>query len=252
MTPFLAEFYNSLSSLIFVGVALYGLQKSKLRQDPYVVAAFVWLIAIGIGSFAFHGTMKHHMQLADEIPMVGFMGTLLIAKVVRPGLGHPWVSTTKAATLWVFVTIVVCLSLLWIYIILDLYEIFVHGFTMLVLLHTTITYKFPKNYQSTRTIKDKQYIMDWCSNTSLIVILLGRVVWETENRLCQQYPYIWPLHTLWHGLSCLSAYYSVILTWLLRLESSRESTTTIAMKSLSLWGVPTASPTRTEQKEKSF
>jgi len=239
VTPFLAEFYNSWSSFIFVGTALYGLQHPQLRQDPFILGAFVWLIAIGLGSFAFHGTMQHHMQLADEIPMVGFMATLLLAKIGHPGLGHPWVPTDRAATLWVCLTLMICATLVWIYVILNLYEIFVHGFTMVVVLHTAIVCKFPKSPHA-----HKQVVMDWCSNGSLGAILLGRVVWEIENRCCQEYPFIWPLHTVWHGLSCLSAYFSIILTWYLR--SSENSTESL----VSFWGMPTIMTTSTTRDPK--
>mmetsp|Transcript_17777 Transcript_17777/g.24694 ORF Transcript_17777/g.24694 Transcript_17777/m.24694 type:complete len:188 (-) Transcript_17777:1931-2494(-) len=185
--------------------------------------------------------MQHHMQLADEIPMVGFMATLLLAKIGRPGLGggsgHPWVPTDRSATLWVCLTLAICASLVWIYVILNLYEIFVHGFAMVVVLHTAIVHKFPKS-----THQEKQVVMDWCSNGSLLAIILGRVVWELENRLCQEYPFIWPLHTVWHGLSCVSAYFSIILTWYLR--RSEDSTW------VSFWGVPTMKTTTTLDPQK--
>ncbi|KNZ64179.1 hypothetical protein VP01_1058g7 [Puccinia sorghi] len=47
ITRFIAEFTNTLSNLVFVGIAL-----------------------VGVGSFLFHATLRYEWQLGDELPMI--------------------------------------------------------------------------------------------------------------------------------------------------------------------------------------
>ncbi|KAL9933192.1 hypothetical protein V8E36_007910 [Tilletia maclaganii] len=70
-SKYLAEPCNSLSNIVFVLLAGFGVRWTLRAQLPI---AFVWcylgIALIGIGSFAFHATMKWSMQAADELPMV--------------------------------------------------------------------------------------------------------------------------------------------------------------------------------------
>ena len=71
VTPFIAEFWNTLSNSVMVLTAIYGLRWCvRLRAAPRFVAAFIGLLVIGVGSFAFHGTLTYGAQLLDELPMI--------------------------------------------------------------------------------------------------------------------------------------------------------------------------------------
>lgn len=208
VSPYCAEFFNSVSSLVFVVLAV------SLRfpgGDRLVRASQVWLALIGLGSITFHGSMRRTMQLCDEVPMVGFVATLLVAKIVKP---HPrvpdklvpWLS--GAAVLF---SVALCAC----YVVFDQYEIFVHGFTLQcavdgVLVHTMERHPLHGREQFRASIM------------SLVWILLGRVAWETEHNLCGRYPQLWPLHVLWHFLSCASAYNSMVFAYLARAKDDAE------------------------------
>lgn len=51
-------------------------------------------------------------------------------------------------------------------------------------------------------------------------ILLGRVAWESEHFFCVSYPSVWPLHVVWHLLSCTSAFGSMTSTYVMRAKEN--------------------------------
>ncbi|KAG0283525.1 Alkaline ceramidase 3 [Linnemannia gamsii] len=67
---YIAEFWNSTSSLAIVAVGLAGylnLASYKERRMTLLMQSFM---VIGVGSVLFHGTLRHKMQLLDELPML--------------------------------------------------------------------------------------------------------------------------------------------------------------------------------------
>lgn len=72
-TPYVAELWNTVSSLaIFVAAAVgLGLAlKQRYRPEPRFLLGFFGLAVIGLGSAAFHGTLLKLPQATDELPMV--------------------------------------------------------------------------------------------------------------------------------------------------------------------------------------
>ena len=207
VSPYIAEFFNSTSSLIFMLVALF----INFPTDPFIQVSRVWLLAIGLGSMLFHGTMRYEMQLADEIPMVGFVTTLMIAKISMP---HPWLIgyIGLANALVIFVA----LALIGIYVIWDEYEIFIHGFTLLVIVDSILNVAVWQNKASTKWEK----LQTRSHMVGFFAILLGRVAWESEHYFCVSYPSVWPLHVVWHLLSCTSAYGSMTSTYVMRAKEN--------------------------------
>jgi dihydroceramidase len=210
VTQYVAEFYNTVSSLGYTVVAAYMLvQEPKLRHDPYVLAAIVTLGTIGLGSAAFHATMRYHMQLCDELPMVFYICCLLLGSISRPNR-HPWVPHAAAASLWRAATISTGLAVAACYLVFDLYEIFLHGFTAIIFVQIAVNLVAPLH----KTMVEQQL---YCRNMSILLILVGRIFWEIEGRMCAQVPQVYPLHVLWHACSCGSAYYGAICLYFTRM-----------------------------------
>jgi hypothetical protein len=92
-SPFVAEWWNALSSLLLIGVALLGLRQARRiasRLEPRFLLLFGSLAAIGLGSFAFHTTLLRSAQALDELPM--FFAALLATYAVhvrRTPMGTP-------------------------------------------------------------------------------------------------------------------------------------------------------------------
>jgi len=71
VTRFIAEFWNSVSNLFFIIPPLAVCIKLWSRKVERVyLLALVYMAFTGIGSFAFHATLKYEMQLWDELSMV--------------------------------------------------------------------------------------------------------------------------------------------------------------------------------------
>ena len=70
VSSYLCEFFNSFSSvaMVLVGVLGYFLQHDLL--EARFVVAMCMISVVGMGSFAFHATLKHETQMLDEVPML--------------------------------------------------------------------------------------------------------------------------------------------------------------------------------------
>ncbi|GAX27135.1 dihydroceramidase [Fistulifera solaris] len=189
-TVYLAECYNALSSLWYIFLAYRLLRTTK--KPLWILRALAgWLGVIGIGSFLFHGTMRRSMQLLDEGPMMGSIGTALWWKL---GL-HPW--SRKRSALWRSCMVIINVGIVLLYIVVGSYELFVHGFTSMVVLDTILAYTMKQGDTKLR-------------NQCVATILFARIFWEMENLWCETYPRIWIAHIVWHVASGLAAYYGVL------------------------------------------
>jgi dihydroceramidase len=210
VSPYFAEFYNAWSSLIFVVIGLWHLYTI---QDRYLQGASLWLIVIGVGSFAFHATMRYYMQLLDEGPMMGFIATTFLTKTTV--LPKTW--WRNSATYLRVIMYSQCLMIIAWYLWTGIYEIFVTGFTLVVfqdcLLGLLVSLSSSSQQQS---IKQKYF------GLAVGFILVGKAVWEVERQTCPYYPHLaWPLHMVWHGLSAAAAHYGILANVWIRLECSQ-------------------------------
>ncbi|XP_054829254.1 alkaline ceramidase 3 isoform X2 [Eublepharis macularius] len=68
---YVAEFWNTVSNLIFILPTIYGaIHSYNAGLEKRYVAAYLCLTAVGLGSWCFHMTLKYEMQLLDELPMI--------------------------------------------------------------------------------------------------------------------------------------------------------------------------------------
>ncbi|KAJ9471455.1 putative alkaline ceramidase dcd3B [Diplonema papillatum] len=86
VTVYVAEFFNTLSSLPMVLLAAYALLLSARRQHTrstlFYNIACVLTMAVGAGSMAFHGTLTHAGQVLDEVPMLWCICSFILVLVV--------------------------------------------------------------------------------------------------------------------------------------------------------------------------
>ena len=205
LSPFFAEFFNAWSSIVYVIVGAYLIR--KFHNDAWVRSSALWLATIGVGSFAFHATMRYSMQLLDELPMVGFISTVIIAKTMSKD--HEGIAKYSTyIQMWILLQ---AATLVAVYLYFEFYQIFIDGFTFMVLNDVVVghllTYCGP-NQKMKRKVQ----------TCALVFLIVGRVAWETENQLCGTYPaFVWPLHTVWHFFSVASAYNTCIFVNLCRI-----------------------------------
>ena len=68
---FIAEFWNTLSNVVFLLLAAWGLwQCSKYKHEPRFVFTFASVAVVALGSTAFHASLSYIGQMADELPML--------------------------------------------------------------------------------------------------------------------------------------------------------------------------------------
>ena len=75
-TPYVAELFNTLSSLAMVAVGAIGLALHRRVLERRFLFAFGLLCLVGLGSIAFHATLRFELQMLDELPMV-YLVTLI-------------------------------------------------------------------------------------------------------------------------------------------------------------------------------
>jgi hypothetical protein len=69
-TPWIAEVWNTVTSLLFLVGPLLLWSESR---DWSVRLNLLLVVAIGLGSAAFHATLQYEMQLMDELPMIMYI-----------------------------------------------------------------------------------------------------------------------------------------------------------------------------------
>ena len=82
VTRFVAEFWNTVSSLAMVAAGLVGLSTRRFAREIRV--AFGLLVLVGLGSVAFHATLRFELQMLDELPML-YLVTWLTWLLVETG-----------------------------------------------------------------------------------------------------------------------------------------------------------------------
>ncbi|EMC99069.1 hypothetical protein BAUCODRAFT_31353 [Baudoinia panamericana UAMH 10762] len=81
ITKFVAEFFNTLTSLAYIAYGIHGIRRYK-RQDVSLFStpnlSYWALICVGIFSGLYHTTLKYHTQMSDELSMHLAMGSVLL------------------------------------------------------------------------------------------------------------------------------------------------------------------------------
>lgn len=178
-----------------------------IRADPFASGTLLWMAILGIGSTLFHGTMRYSLELLDEGPMLGLMACTLLAKTMSVGYLPILNSDAKRAVASLAV-LGMCGGSFFAYIVNEDYQFFCNGFTAIVLIDTVAALCTP--YES--------WAQRWCLLVSIATILVGKVAWQIDDSLCEQFPRVWPLHVAWHVLSCGTIFYGHLHVFMRRAE----------------------------------
>src|SRR5712675_3614440 len=68
LLPWVCEAFNTVSSLAMVFAGALGLSRRSFARGVRV--AFALLVLVGLGSIAFHATLRFELQMLDELPML--------------------------------------------------------------------------------------------------------------------------------------------------------------------------------------
>ena len=205
----IAEFYNSISNLAFVIVAILGLKRCwESHNNPFhstypplpsafVVAEWIMLIGVGFGSAMFHAHQSRFAQLADELPMSFLM---LAALHCMKGL-HPLTTDPKHCSKFYFYNHAVVAVLWAIYLYTGVHDLF--NLIFMLQLVVVLLLKVDTARRMKHPYKKIVLMVAW--------IIGAKQIWNMErNRYvsgaCDAPNTIW-LHPLWHVGSSISHYY---------------------------------------------
>lgn len=184
VSPFVAEFWNTVSSLWMVVIATMGIVTGMFSGSPWrFEIAYFLLAVIGLGSVLFHGMMTRTSQLSDELPMVWLMMSLLyIFFMDRTGGKWPLLSAIAFFTYGSVSTA----ALLWSSHPLAFQMPFVAGtFGMMY-----------SQFQKVPSNKDEDILLQ----LSWSCFFPSMLAWPVERLLCQTWPSVelLCLHSWWH------------------------------------------------------
>ncbi|KAB8209839.1 alkaline ceramidase family protein [Aspergillus parasiticus] len=100
VTRYIAEFINSLTNLVYIFYAIYGIRKlrQKSSRDIFRAIPYWSLMAVGICSAAFHISLKYHTQMLDDLSML-FTTTPVLHQVLTVNVSRRQ-SVMVAVLLW--------------------------------------------------------------------------------------------------------------------------------------------------------
>jgi dihydroceramidase len=210
VSPWVAEFWNTISNMSMILPSLYGLYSSIKEglEARYVLSYFLFLL-VGIGSTMFHMTLLYPMQLLDEIPMIYTTCVFIYSlAVVKKGPGAQDKFTMGILFLY-------ALAFTFIYSVNSnpLIMEAMYGFLVFVLLYQAIKLVY---YEATMTsIK--------LAITAVILYIVAFILWNIDNHFCphlkrfrdsMSYPVgvISELHAWWHLLAGYSTYLHIVFS----------------------------------------
>eukprot|EP01084_Bolivina_argentea_P187684 323229_1 len=187
---YIAEFWNTLSSVPMILIPIFGMvmcYTSGVKQIKFMIP-FVLTTCIGMGSVAFHGTLRRFSQLLDEIPMLIWLYFVFYTVInIKPIKRRRQTKTNLSGT----ILLIICILHVVIYTILEWYYIFAITYIILVLVASfyggRLIWADFQYYNATL----KVYILMLC------VFVFTFVLWNIENSYCS---YVQPFnfHVLWH------------------------------------------------------
>lgn len=210
-TRYVAEIFNTLSSLPMLLVGLRGLWLSyHYGFEPRVYLCWAGIGCVGIGSMLFHGTLQFYGQAMDELPMIyaslAFTYAAVEASNVAPR--RPWLPYLEAVYALGF-TVAYFMSPFF-------FPVFVVAYGFAVLLVIYQSYRVYVLYREERSDAARwQRVLFWVAATFYPGGFL--LLWVPENLLCPIYPsLVGPLnlHAIFHIVTTVSPYcYIVFMTY---------------------------------------
>jgi len=202
-SPYFAEFWNSLSNIpCFIIPGAYGLYRGWGVFDLRLSALWFNMILVGVGSFMFHGTMRFKWELLDEVPML----MLVLSGIWSKDDTH-WCTSGRWKTLCHLLGLGISSVGLYMYISRGDYEMFLHTFTLVCLFDSSLTL-----ICCSKSDHPGSHFTRCCLRAYGVTLVLGRIFWETEARLCPAGSGgpLALLHVLWHVLAGLACYFGLL------------------------------------------
>ena len=226
-SPFIAEMWNTASSVPMTFVAFFGLYKARehMLMESRWAWAYTMLAVVGIGSALFHATLLHVFQAADELPMLYcnlvFAYLMLEERAETRWKAPPGSTISSSATpplkksrrRWlvpVLASVGVSQTCLY-FTFPSAYEVFMGSYV------TVIAWLVWRSVQLAWFAEDSTKIQRFFVRSALAFYGGGSAVWIFENAVCGVrgeerggWPMQWAhLHAVWHAGACLGTYHFI-------------------------------------------
>ncbi|KAG0378869.1 Alkaline ceramidase 3 [Mortierella sp. AD032] len=218
---YIAEFWNTISSLFIIALGELGLYLCPTKEKRFKIA-FRTISLVGIGSTLFHGTLRHKMQLLDELPMIYAATSLLfICTETKYGAQGRWFPISLAAWL-VLTSIIVSITggKLQFYTFQASFGILQLG---IVYLTTTLHQRHKSivaSWSSSTSNNNTKNASAWLIQRALGVYFFAVAIWLIDLHLCEFVNGVGPqsvlkwnpqFHAWWHVLSISGVYFTTLL-----------------------------------------
>lgn len=208
VSEYIAEFWNTVSSLFILVSPLMGLFHMK-NQNLERRCHFMMLvmIVIGIGSILFHSTLRYSMQLMDEVPMI--YGTSAICYFLFEVKKPPNSANVKLIVLLTLYCVAFTISYL------TVKNPYIHETMFLILVAVNVLCGF-------KMVFDKgAHLSSNCKKLfaiGIVMYVFSGLTWNGDNHLCsglqnlraRHVPHwmspITQLHAWWHFFSGIGTY----------------------------------------------
>lgn len=206
-THYIAEFGNSLSSLAIVLNGLYGIYAHYGKLEARYYFAFGAFIVVGLGSFAFHATLRREFQLLDELPMVWGNGVFIYCVSClkdKPNVGRPLLAITIAGIEFTMTLMVIFLDK-------EDQSVFICCYGAGVVYLMIQSYKLNGEFNARKDV----LLME----TSILLYVGGFFLWLVDRHFCKLsfghglHIRSLHLHSFWH-LGAGMGTFSAVLFWI--------------------------------------
>jgi len=258
-SDYIAEFYNSLTCLSFIFLSIFGIIKTrKIKEVSFrFILSYILLGVVGLGSIAFHSTLRYEMQLLDELPML-YSATLFLFNAYDVPKG-----ITRSSCLLVKLYLAAFSLVLTVVYLSIKYPVF-HQFSfgLLITISAYMTYRNIKSisrsksassssssllkssfsylFSSSSTLPDDNdhaetkkasYVVTSLLRTGVILFIVGFVFWNIDNTFCSvlisfrdilgsPLNAMFQFHGWWHLLTSLGSYYCIVSSVYIKLIHS--------------------------------
>ncbi|XP_064389021.1 alkaline ceramidase 3-like [Halichondria panicea] len=219
LSYYIAEFWNTVSNAAMIVPALWGLWKcySNHLETRYYLC-YIGLLAVGVGSLLFHGTLLYTMQLLDELPMLILSACMLFTlyEMGQPRGVYPTSTYIRTVLLMAYTTIVIL-----VYLIIPDPVFFEGAYAVMVLGLVVHGFYSISKYSGSRLVP--------MALGSMAVYGFGFVLWNIDNHFCPKlreyrssshiFAPLTQLHAWWHIFAGAGTYLHVLLSSRLRMQT---------------------------------
>jgi len=214
ITIYIAEFWNTISNLIIIGLSLYGLKNSLNNNIDYIFSIqYISILFVGLGSSLFHCTLRYTEQQLDEIPMM--MGLFIWIYIIYK---KEWIKYLILQKYLYLILFTVCILYTILHIKYNFTTIFQLTFGILVLFtayKVYIYYKQIDNNELKKIVRIYYYS-----------IILATFCWLIDYHYCNlinKLSFNLQFHAWWHIFSGINSYIGPVFMQYIRAKDNNQN-----------------------------